>query len=208
MMDFPNKFDENTHPLPNGLGSAAVEALQLLADRGYEVQMGLTPALAGQVLAMSQEPSIREFCPKDCSERFADQAATERWLAKKRIMFALLKREADKLSLVGYGWAGAGSSPHVPGGETTFAIRIGEAGQGQGLAVPFSWLIVAGSAVLFGARNFWLETWGSNGGAVHVYHKIGFETVAEEPDERLNAEGVKITDTRTYMSLPNQLLPS
>jgi ribosomal protein S18 acetylase RimI-like enzyme len=207
MMDFPDKFDEATRSLPDGLGPAGTEAVKKLAARDYEVQIGLTPELAGQILTMSQEPSIREYCPKDYGERFADRASTERWLEKKRVTFVLLKRQGDELSLAGYGWAGPGSSSHAPGGENTFAVRIGEAGQGQGLAAPFSWLIIAGSAVLFGARDFWLETWASNGGAVHIYHKIGFETVAEEPNERLTGDDQKTPDTRVYMSLPNELLP-
>lgn len=207
-MDFPNKFDEATHPLPDGLGQAGTEAAQQLAGSGYEVQFGLTPELADAISAMSQEPSIREYCPKDCGKRFKDKAATEHWLGKKRAVFVLLKREGDGLSLAGYGWAGPGSSSHAPGGKNTFAVRIGEAGQGQGLAAPFSWLIVAASAALFGAKNFWLETWASNGGAVHVYHKIGFKTVDEQADKRPTREGQTISDTRVYMTLPNELLPS
>ncbi|HUY85031.1 MAG TPA: hypothetical protein VMU97_00785 [Candidatus Dormibacteraeota bacterium] len=208
MMDFPDKFDESTRPLPAELGQAGTEAVQKLAERGYEIQVGLTPALADQILTMSQEPSIREYCPKDCSQRFADRTSAERWLEKKRAVFVLLKKEGDGLSLAGYGWAGPASSSHVPGGVNTFAVRIGEVGQGQGLAAPFSWLIIAGSAVLYGARDFWLETWASNGGAVHIYHKIGFETVDEQVDDRLTRDSQKISDTRVYMSLSNQLLPS
>lgn len=208
MTDFPDKFDETTHALPDNLGQAGQEAVQKLAERGYEVQVGLTPELADQILTMSKEPSIREFCPKDCSQRFADQAATEHWLGKKRAVFVLLKRQGEELSLAGYGWAGPGSSSHAPGGDNTFAVRIGEAGQGQGLAAPFSWLIIAASAVLYGARDFWLETWASNGGAVHIYHKIGFETVDEQADTRPTRDGQQISDTRVYMTLANQLLPS
>jgi len=206
-MDFPDKFDKTTRSLPVKLGQVAAEAVKKLADQGYEVQLGLTPELASQILTMSKEPSIREFCPKDCSQRFADRAATERWLQKGRAAFVLLKKDGDNYRLAGYGWAGPASSEHAPGGTTTFAIRIGEAGQGQGLAAPFSWLIIAGTAVLFESRDFWLETWGSNGGAVHVYHKIGFKTVDEEPDERPTPDGQKVSDTRVYMSLDNKLLP-
>lgn len=208
MTDFPDKFDENIRLLPDDLGEAGAEAVQKLAERGYEVQIGLTPELADQISTMSEEPSIREFCPKDCSQRFKDRTATENWLKKKRAVFMLLKRDGGKLSLAGYGWAGPGSSRHAPGGEHTFAVRIGEAGQGQGLAAPFSWLIVAASAVLFGAKEFWLETWASNGGAVHIYHKIGFKTIDEQPDKRPANDGQTIADTRVYMSLPNDLLPN
>lgn len=203
MKDFPDKFDQGTSSLPEELGQAGDEVATKLSERGFEVRVGLTPELADQVRVMSLEPSIREYCPKDCSHRFKDRAAAEHWLNKKRAMFVLLKDG----QLAGYGWAGPGTSTYAPGGQNTFAVRLGEAGQGQGLAAPFSWLIIAASAALYGARNFWLETWGSNGGAVHIYHKLGFETVDEQPDERPTKDGKLVADTRIYMSLPNELLP-
>jgi ribosomal protein S18 acetylase RimI-like enzyme len=209
MIPFPDTFSESTQSVPEAsLGDKGLEAIQKLAERGYEVHAGLTPEFAQAISAMALEPSIREYCPKDSGERFADQASTERWLSKKRGTFLLLKRADDgSLSLVGYGWVGAGSNSRIPGGETTFALRVGEAGQGQGLATPFSWLIVAASAALYGAKNMWLETWLSNGGAVHIYHKIGFVDVAEQPDKRSVPGGEAVDDTRVYMSLPNELLP-
>lgn len=208
MTDFPDKFDETTQPLPDDLGQAGNEAARQLAERGYEVRAGLTTELAGQILTMSQEPSIREYCPKDSGERFADLESTKRWLSKGRAMFLLLERsDGGKLDLAGYGWSGAASSRHVPDGEITFALRVGEAGQGQGLATPFSQLILSSTAILYGAKNIWLETWASNGGAVHIYHKLGFTDVDKQPDRRLLPDGGTADDTRLYMSLPNELLP-
>lgn len=208
MTDFPDKFAEATRLLPDGLGPAGAEAAQQLADRGYEVQLGLTPESAREISTMALEPSICEYCPRDSGERFTDLESAGRWLSKGRAIFLLLKRsDSGQLKLAGYGWSGAGSSPHVPDGQITFALRIGETGQGQGLATPFSQLILFASAVLYGAKNIWLETWASNGGAVHVYHKIGFTDVAEAPDQRLLPDGGTTADTRIYMSLSNDLLP-
>ncbi len=210
MIDFPTTLEATTQALPiEALGEAGQQAVRQLAERGYEVRVGLTPELADQIAAMAREPSIREFCPNDYGGRFADRASTELWLSKRRATFVLVnKSDSDDLRLIGYGWVGLGSSPHVRGGEATFAIRIGEAGQGQGLATPFAKLIVDGSAAIYGAKNMWLETWQSNGGAVHVYHKIGFVDVNQEPSQRLSSNGEKIADTRLYMSLPNELLPT
>lgn len=207
MTDFPTTFDDEVRPLPQGLGQAGDEAVKKLEERGYEVRVGLTEELADRITVMSQEPSIREFCPKDCTQRFADREAAGHWLSKQRVVFLLMKKEEGRLSLAGYGWAGPGVSSHAPGGKNTFAVRVGQAGQGQGLAAPFSWLIIAGTAVLYGARDFWLETWASNGGAVHIYHKIGFVTVDEQVDERSSRDGKTIADTRVYMTLDNSLLP-
>ncbi len=208
MTDFPNSFADETKPVPSvGLGQPAVEAVQQLAAKGYEVHFGLTPELAQALTVMARQPSIQTYCPNDSGRRFTNQAAAGHWLAKRRGMFLLLKRTDDsKLRLAGYGWAGNETSSLVPGGETTFALRVGEAGQGQGLATPFAWLIVAASAVLYGAQNMWLETWGSNGGAVHVYHKIGFINVVEVPGQRPLPDGRAVDDSRIYMSLPNDLL--
>jgi ribosomal protein S18 acetylase RimI-like enzyme len=209
MTDFPDGFEEATRMLPlDSLSQAGQEAVNLLHERGYEVRVGLTTDLADQIEAMAREPSIREFCPNDCGSRFADRASIESWLSKKRATFTLVKKspEGQDLSLVGYGWVGLGASDHVHGGETTFAIRIGESGQGQGLATPFARLIVEGAAAIYAAKNMWLETWQSNGGAVHVYHKIGFKDVDQVEAQRPTANGESVADTRLYMSLDNELL--
>ncbi|MEK7599838.1 MAG: GNAT family N-acetyltransferase [Patescibacteria group bacterium] len=211
MTDFPDNFEESTRTLPlESLSQAGQEAASQLNERGYEVRVGLTTDLADQIEAMAKEPSIREFCPNDCGGRFADRPSTELWLSKKRATFVLVNKSSDShdLSLVGYGWVGLGVSDHVQGGETTFAIRIGESGQGQGLATPFARLIVEGAAAIYGAQNMWLETWQSNGGAVHVYHKIGFRDVDQVESQRPTASGESIADTRLYMSLDNELLPA
>ena len=207
MSDFPENFDSVTQPLlPENLGEAGAQAVKLLHEKGYEVHSGLTAEFAEQILLMSRETSIHEYCPKDQSERFANHSATKNWLSKKRAMFLLLKKVNNGVQLAGYGWSGAGHSSEVPGGATTFALRIGEAHQGQGLAAPFSQAIIAATAAQYGAKDFWLETWASNSGAVHVYHKVGFVNVAEQPGERQQSNGEKVSDTRIYMSLPNSLL--
>lgn len=174
-----------------------------LASKGYEVWAGLTPEYAAQITHMAQEPSICEYCPNDSNSRFTDKAAAERWLAKGRGAFLLMKRGHDDLILAGYGWSGPEASKHVPDGETTFALRISKPYQGQGLAAPFASAIINTSANLYGATNFWLETWQSNSGAVHVYHKIGFTDVDNAAAERSTKDGVIVPDTRLYMTLAN-----
>jgi len=209
MIDLPTTFEAATTALQDTeLSSACQEAIEQLAEAGYEVHHGLSEDYAAQIAVMAQEPSIKEYCPKDSSERFADKLSTEKWLAKKRAAFLLLKKsDGGHLELAGYGWSGAGSSQHAPGGETTFAIRIGNAVQGQGLATPFSKLVVFGSAEIYGLKNFWLETWASNGGAVHVYQKLGFVQVAEVESMRPTADGKQVAETRLFMTLDNELLP-
>lgn len=208
MGSFPAGYDHVLNALnPDTLTGSSRDALQELESKGYEVRYGLTFELADEIAKMALEPSIKEYCPNDCGDRFANREATEKWLGKGRAAYLLLKKdETGGLILAGYGWAGAGTSSHVPGGETTFALRAGEIGQGQGLATPFSKLIIQSSANLFDARKFWLETWQSNGGAVHIYHKLGFEDVDSEQDYRVTAEGQKVADTRLYMSLSEQAL--
>jgi len=51
-----------------------------------------------------------------------------------------------------------------------------------------------------------LETWASNGAAAHIYHKLGFQDVAQAPGHRPRADGQTIDDTRIYMELPNKYL--
>jgi ribosomal protein S18 acetylase RimI-like enzyme len=209
MADFPTGFDAQSTPLTASRFSEADAALvNRLAEDGYEIHVGLTRKFAGDIAEMCRQPSIKEYCPNDSGKRFKDAESTETWLGKGRATFLLLKRgEDDELDLVGYGWAGGGASPHAPGGTNTFALRIGETGQGKGLATPFSRLILAGTTLLYGAKDFWLETWQSNAGAVHVYHKIGFRDVHEEAGERPTSIGASVEDIRLFMELDNELLP-
>lgn len=209
MSDFPVTFAARTTPLEESwLQGDDLQVLHDLYAKGFEIHTGLTPELAEAIYTMSLQPSIKEYCPNDSAKRFDGQEATGNWLAKGRCAFSLFKRDGSELSLVGYGWSGRETSQHVPGGETTFALRIGEQGQGQGLATPFARIVVAATATMFSARNFWLETWESNGAAVHIYHKLGFEDVTQETGSRPTADGETVEDTRLYMSLPDNLLPS
>lgn len=206
MSNFPIDFSQSTELIQaEKLGDVGQQAKQQLAEQGYEVHVGLTSEFAKDIIEMALEPGIKEFCPNDCGSRFKSLDTIHEWLTKGRATFLLLQRNGEVLKLVGYGWAGSGTSSRVPDGETTFAIRIGEAGQGQGLATPFARLIVSGAAALFDAKNMWLETWQSNAGAVHIYHKVGFVDVDSKDDVRPSSSG-QVNDTRLYMSLDNGLL--
>jgi ribosomal protein S18 acetylase RimI-like enzyme len=210
--NYPTDLQTSSQLISDSLVSdpVTIDCIRQLAERNYEVHTGLTDKLADAVVEMAREPAIQEYCPNDIGKRFTDRQAIEKWLAKGRAAFLLIKHDVtdDDLHLVGYGWAGESSSSHAPGGETTFAIRIGEAGQGQGLATPFAQLIVNAAALLYNSKNFWLETWQSNGPAIHIYEKIGFSGVDAVPDKRPSIENGSVPDTRLYMSLPNDRLPA
>lgn len=202
-MEFPERLDEQTIPIDQQVqDSLSREALAQLQQKGFVVHSGLTAAYADAITVMAQEPAIKEYCPNDSLYRFTDRAAVERWLTKRRAVFLLLKQDAAGLQLAGYGWSGLEASDHVPDGRTTFAIRIGQLGQGQGLATAFAQIIINASVSLYGASNFWLETWASNTAAVHVYQKIGFQQLDEVSSERASHGGT-IPDTRLFMTLPN-----
>jgi ribosomal protein S18 acetylase RimI-like enzyme len=204
-MDYPKTFDTEIKAFPvDQLGSQGKEAWQQLQDKGYEVRVGLTAEIASVISQLALEPAIKEYCPKDSSERFTDQAATEKWLSKGRAVFLLIKSKDQ--AVVGYGWAGPATSSRIEGGEATFAIRVAEAGQGLGLATPYSRLIIAGAAILYDAKNVWLEVWESNAAAAHIYHKIGAQDVTSEVLERPTASGSMVQDIRFYMTLPDQFL--
>lgn len=204
MNDFPVSYSDQTTPLQDILQDTdSRDAFEKIASKGFEVHLGLTPGYAQQIIGMSREPAIREYCPNDCAKRFVDLSSTEAWLAKRRATFILLKKTDTGLQLAGYGWSGLETNDKVPGGQTTFAIRVGSVGQGQGLATPFAELIINGTKQIYGAQKFWLETWASNAGAVHIYHKLGFEDVAKFMADRPTADGGKVADTRLFMKLPD-----
>lgn len=202
MIPFPDSYVSELRPLPaeqvSEDGRAAIESLR---TKGYEVQAGLTPEYADAIAVMALEPSIKEYCPNDSGSRFINRQTTAEWLSKKRATFLLLNKSDDgQFELAGYGWVGAKQNSLIPGGETTFSLRVSENHQGKGLASPFSVSMLAAATAIYGAKHMWLETWESNGGAVHIYHKIGFQDVASKQEERPTATGQMVADTRLFMT--------
>lgn len=201
MVNLPTTFATEPEVLDGGLGDEGDLALRELKSRGYVVLAGLSKDHAKDIGKMAKQPHIREYCPNDCSSyRFADEQSTKKWLAAGRAVFILAKQQAGKLEPVGYGWAGRKKTDEVPGGETTFALRIGQAGLGQGLSEPFSIILLAAATKLYGADKIWLETWASNEGAVHVYKKLGFKLVKQKNGHRPTLSGEKVDDSRMFMA--------
>jgi ribosomal protein S18 acetylase RimI-like enzyme len=207
MIPFPKTYDSELQTLPaEQMSEAGKQAIESLKTKGYEVCVGLTPEYADAIAVMTQEPSIREYCPKDSSERFTNRETTAAWLSKERATYLLLhKAEDGSTQLAGYGWVGAKQTSHVPGGATTFSLRVSEGHQGKGLASPFSVSMLAAAQAVYDASHMWLETWASNGGAVHIYHKIGFVDVDEVADQRPSISGEQVPDIRIFMKLEQDM---
>lgn len=229
-----SRFANEVAPLPNQLDAAANSARRRLMEKGFVVGAGLTRSYAGAISVMAKQPHIEEMCPRDARTRFATEETTADWLGKGggRNVFLLLKNAGSTgLRLAGYGWTGAESNPVVPGGETTFAVRIGNEGRGQRAASDFSRLIIAGSAALYGTKRTWLETYQGNSSAVGAYLSAGFEPFIDhdgqpvtkitarptlhEPGTIINGQEVyldqsgdtpknMVADVRCYMVYPDE----
>jgi GNAT superfamily N-acetyltransferase len=128
----------------------------------------------------------------------------------------LLRKVADS-AIYGYGWTGkAGADERaITKYDHTFAVRLHEAARGQGLAVPFTIVIVAATMRLVRARRIGLETWASNAAAVNTYageNGAGAQFVKAVRSTRPTLDvskpfdekrGKHITeDTRLYMRFP------
>ena len=215
---YPTSFAEHTTPLPFGLGARADEAMYELATRHLSVHTGLTADYAKAIGRIAQQPTIQEYCINDSTKRFASPDSTEAWLQKGddslraygRGVFLLLHEDSEhEVRLAGYGWTGPETSPHVPGSKVTFALRLNESFQGMRAARPFTDLILAGSAALYGASGIWLEAWGSNTRATSTYERAGFihhpdaTEYAVRPSMRFSPQ---VPDIRLYMSLPDELI--
>lgn len=207
MITIPTTFTSKTKSLKKEqLGPIGQAALAMLEEKGYTVEIGLTMAFAKDIQSMALQSSIQEYCPKDPTERFKDVGTTSHWLSKGKAVFLLCKREEDKKQrLAGYGWVGPKISSHVPKGQNTFGLRIGEADQGLGLAAPYTRVMLDAAIQLFGCQQLWLESWASNGGAIHTYEKLGFTKVLEESDKRLRPNNESVIDIRIYMQLIGEL---
>jgi ribosomal protein S18 acetylase RimI-like enzyme len=203
-MLFPSKLDTELHDLQVDLLSGkARSCAEELHSKGYKVVQGITKDYASKIAELTKQYSIREYCPKDAQERFKDLESLEHWLIKGRAFYMLIWTDSERNEEVaGYGWLGGRTNPHIPGGETTFSLRLSELHQGKGLAAPFSILLLEAGQKTYGTPNLWLEAWKTNGGAVHIYHKLGFIDVAEEQEMRPTASGGTTSDTRIFMKYP------
>lgn len=199
MSRYPTDYTDSERIDANALSATGKEALAILADRGYEVRVGLSQADAAHIRTLALEPSIIEYCPNDCGSRFKDETSTTDWLKKGRVVFLLVETATGELA--GYAWAGDGESSHIPGGTETFAVRISEKHQGKGLATPYSSVVIDATQQIYGAEHLWLEAWQSNAGAVHVYEKLGFNFVTSESADRPTVSGENTPDTRLFMKL-------
>lgn len=201
MTNFPTDFANEPTVLKGNLGTRGDEALQFLEERGFVVLAGLTREHVKAISLMANEPHIKEYCPNDCTNsRFADEDSTQKWLDGGRGVFLLAKKINQNYEPVGYGWVGTKKTDEIPGGETTFALRLGQAGLGQGLSEPFSAAVLEGAKKLYGASKIWLETWGSNEAAVHVYKKLGFKLINQKPGKRPTVKDGEVDDTRLFMA--------
>lgn len=93
---------------------------------------------------------------------------------------------------------------------TTYAIRVGERHAGKGLSRPLNTLLVHAGNALYGATDFWLETWKSNHAGPKVYAPGGWKKrPIEIPAMRPSVKaGHDVPDVRTWYTYPNDKLPS
>ena len=199
MTEFPTGFsDDGENRL---LNNQSIDTLSLLDEKGYDIYLGITESETRELFDITLQPSIREYCPKDCSTRFRDIDSTKAWLAKGHQMYLLKEKQTGQIA--GYAWSGNGSSPHIPGGKITCALRLNEDFQGRGLATPFLATVIAHTKLEHPDQLIWLEGWESNVGAIHIYKKLGFELVTSEASTRPTRDGEMVEDVRLFMQLPS-----
>lgn len=200
MKRFPTILAEKTTVLlPENVDQRSAEALKQLAERGFHIQLGITEADIPALQELSVQTSILKYCPRDCTERFKDEPTIREWLHKERLAFLL--KETATGALAGIAWTGPGTSPHIMGGKLTGGLRLSEDFQGKGLATPFLSTSLSYTRAYYSSDLLWFECWQSNAGAVHIYQKLGFETVKTEPGQRITPSGTSEPDTRVYMLL-------
>jgi hypothetical protein len=173
--EIPMSFvDELHHVTPQDVMRTALgqaDNLINLERRGLVVVAGLRPVDVAALSEIALQPGTVEYCRNDAVQRWGDEAMAEKQLAKDggRAVFRLVSPDSELT--YGFGWTGKAGEHEssITGCKNTFAIRLHERAQGQGLAMPFSMAIVAGSMAVYGMRGIGLETWGSNSKATRAY---------------------------------------
>ena len=212
MSSFPDSFVDQVEVLDGGIGARGDAALQRLHEKGFVVAAGLTQYYAGAIGVMGYQSHIREYCPKDSTEkRFGTLSSTAEWLGKNggRGMFLLLSHNGQQ---EGYGWTGVEPCAQLPEHPITSAYRLGQRVLGKGLGKDFVQVVVSGTNALYApGEGIGLETWKSNHAAA-MYPEVGFVQIAEAEEEELrptldaNASDGKVLDRRLFMGYPSELI--
>lgn len=205
MKPFPKTFA--TKPIllnESNVGTPTKATLLQTSEKGFYIQIGLHRSDAPHLQQLSTQPSIRHFCPRDCTDRFKDLSTTSEWLSKGRLVFVL--KNTVNGEIAGLAWAGPGHTGHIKDSKITISLRIYEAYQGQGLATPFLKITINYVMQNYPEQLLWLECWQSNTSAVHIYQKLGFATVSSEQGYRQTPGSKAVQDTRLYMQLLHSLL--
>lgn len=214
MAHFPNKLVDKVEAVDGGIGSLGDQALASLREKGFTLAAGLTEYFAGAVGMMGRQPHIREYCPKDATDkRFATLPSTTAWLNKGggRGMFLLLSGTDPNFQLEGYAWGGIEPCEQLPDHPITSAFRIGDRSAGKGLGRAFTQAVVAAIHTLYGeGEGIGAETWSSNH-ASGMYERAGFESIAADdlyiprPTLDPNAVDGEVLDRRLYLGFRSEL---
>jgi len=211
---FPTTFATERYQL--GLGDIAPKHSMLLGALGrcgYAVEVGLVREDVSALTEIAGQPGTREYCPRDIEERWTNETVAEQQLGKDGGRGVFVLRNMANNAIAGFGWTGKSGNDeqkNLPMCENTFAIRLHEDSRGQGLAVPFSKIIVAGSMSIFRARRIGLETWASNNAAFNSYLKADAKAIKAINAKRPTLDTSKpfdeergkhmTEDTRIYMN--------
>jgi len=215
MAKFPNGFGEHHIRLmaDDAFDQVSNEALLQLEEAGFEPWAGIMREDMPAITAIAGQESVREFCPRDITERWGSEAMAEEQLAKNGGRAVFILRQTVTGNIAVYGWTRLEKKPpkKLPDCPTTFAVRLISEFGGRGLAAPFSRAIIAGSVALYGAKGIGLETWDSNVRAVKAYKRSEDIHVPSKPSQRTTlqpmpaeAKGM-IADTRLFMKWPHTL---
>lgn len=191
MTEYPTYIHDEVQPLPPSIDQAELNGRRLYVIRC------LTHALAEQLVELSRQPHIAEYCPNDAAERFASMESVKVWQSKGRLCLPLVRQlGAYNYELAGFAWTGPGRpaeyEPDLSGLQTTFAVRIYESALGQGNALPYVKTVVTANELLHDNSGLWLEAWKDNASAIRTYEKAGFEHATEAPGMRSGAPASRV----------------
>lgn len=163
--DFPTEFSTELVRLREfSLDPRGQAALNAIEAQNVTMWSGLTEEIAPAVLELATtHPLIREFCPND-KKRFNSS-----WLEKGRGMFIGTDNGTGLPRI--YTWVGIEPCDELPDKPTTTAFRSDVKGTGPDVVA----LTLSAARAIYGAHDFGLETWATNGPANSSYYQNGAE---------------------------------
>jgi RimJ/RimL family protein N-acetyltransferase len=176
-------MDKHMENIPNELPQRLIEEnLEIIVAPARDVP----EEYVNQIINKSRQPHVMKYeGHEDVEGRFKDLAAYRQWAEKDRVVYLLIKRNAESAiaDVGGILWFGEKHNELIePAYNLTFGIRLYEGCVGKGLSKPFMQATHDDMQRFFPNHKLWLDFAEENIAARKAYESFGYVELAKTED--------------------------